>query len=82
MKADMTAEQWAFFMEANPCWWGGVPKERRMAARTMPGQLAIIPYAESMYILKHGKKAWRAWRDGKAEQEPFLPMPTMPTESR
>ncbi len=27
-----------------------------------PGKLAVIPYADSMYILRHGKKAWRAMK--------------------
>lgn len=51
--------EWLLLMEANPRWWHGVAKERREAARIPNGQLAVIPYAESMYILKHGKKAWR-----------------------
>lgn len=55
IKADMTPQQWAGLMAANPKWWHGVAKERRRAARLSD----ILPYADSMYILRHGKKAWR-----------------------
>lgn len=38
---------------------GRADDEVRKPAYTPP---TIIPYAESMYILRHGKKAYRAWK--------------------
>lgn len=66
MKGDMTLEQWTSLMAAHPRWWHGVPKKQHQK-RAPAGQLAVIPYAESMFILKHGKKAYRAWKAGENE---------------
>ena len=66
MKGDMTMEEWEAFMALHPRWWNGVSKrKRKMFAQRVPsGQLALIPYAESIMILRHGKDYWRNWKAG------------------
>lgn len=65
LKKDMEPDDWAAFMESYPEWWKnplfehiGAPRERR-PAQPPPPPAPPIPYSDSIYILKHGKKAWK-----------------------
>lgn len=65
LKADMTLDEWTLVMAANPEWWNGITARSRAFIRnwrTPPtgAPFQVIPYAESVYILKWGKKMWRA----------------------
>lgn len=39
-------------------------------ARHQENKPKVLPYADSMYIMRHGKKAWRIWV---AEGRPATP---------
>ncbi len=64
LKKDMDPDDWQAFMESYPEWWknslfAGVGKKHRQETFYAPGTAKAIPHEDSMYILKHGKKAWR-----------------------
>lgn len=58
MKANMTPHQWAEYMMDNPQWW--LRSKLRRVRVTSP-QSQPIPHDHSIYILQHGKKAYRLW---------------------
>jgi len=76
LKGDRFPEQWDRFMARNPRWWE--PRE----SRSKPAPVAAtppLPMAHSMYILKHGKKAYKQWvADGC--QTPVRMRPLRPDE--
>ena len=68
IKADRFPEQWDRYMQRNPRWWE--PKgenKKRSAAKPAP-----LPIEHSQYILKHGKKAYRAWVAVGCPEKPLL----------
>lgn len=58
IKGDRTERAWLAYMRAHPQWW-----EPKAVGGAAPGKPKPLPYADTMYILKHGKKAWRAMRN-------------------
>lgn len=78
IKGDMDPDDWAAFMDSFPRWWAE-PAFRHLgkaftprnghAAQKHPTnhQLAIVPYHESMMVMRHGKDFWKAWKEGAGE---------------
>lgn len=52
LKRDMKPEEWWGFRHRNPHFW----------PRREPVRIRAIPIAESLMILREGKKAWREWK--------------------
>ena len=63
IKADKTMEQWRAFMRAHPRWHVSMPPKDFRPPHNGPN---ILPMADTVFILTHGK---RAWREMKAAQE-------------
>lgn len=61
IKADRFPEQWDRFMLRNPRWWEIVAGKRSAKAKRPPPAPVVLPMAHSLYILKHGKRAYRSW---------------------
>lgn len=57
IKGNMMPDEWAAYMEANPMWWTLTKYQRRIRALGTPP----LPMEHSLYILQHGKKAYREW---------------------
>lgn len=58
IKGNMMPDEWAAYMEATPMWWTLTRYQRRLRALGNPP----LPMAESIMILKFGKKAWKQWK--------------------
>lgn len=70
LKKDMLPEDWRDFMECFPQWWKNPEFANfgRSGIKPPPHptghRLAIIPYMESMMVMRHGKDFWKAWKSG------------------
>lgn len=61
-KGDRFPEQWDRFMQCNPNWWGPRGERQPIQAPPQPPKKPNPPpYDHTMYILKHGLKAYRKW---------------------
>lgn len=76
IKADRFPEQWDRFMKRNPRWW----EPRGQRPPHVPAEPSRpLPYDHSIYILKHGKKAYRAWVAAGSPEKPLM-RPLRPDE--
>lgn len=79
LKGDKSAEAWATFMLENKSGWfnmrlpsAGLPEDPQQPLRP-PALAVVLPYAESIMILKHGKRAWREWKARQSSATPHSP---------
>jgi hypothetical protein len=61
MKGDRFPEQWDRFMQRNPRWWEVGAGKRSAKVKQTPPAPVVLPMAHSLYILQHGKRAYRSW---------------------
>lgn len=62
IKGDRTERAWRTYMAAHPRWWGQQSVTEPAFVPTPQQPFKIDSYADSIYILRHGKKAWRAMK--------------------
>lgn len=69
IKGNMHPADWEAFMERFPEWWLRPEFRRigdhvaaRLLLRRSDEKPTVIPYEQSMMIMRHGKDHWRAWK--------------------
>lgn len=68
LKGNMMPDEWEAYMVAVPMWWTFTRWQRRQRALGNPP----IPYEESIFILRFGKKAWKEWKVRQSNAHPQL----------